>query len=299
MHLEKINGNTYYIAAPTNIGVYVFKDKYTLLIDTGNTNQQAKKICDTVEANNLNIKYVITTHNHIDHSGGNIFIQEHYPGSVFFASEDEKLFLENDTLFPMYLYGGSPLKELARHFTRAKNIVIESILTPGTNKINDEKFDIIYLPGHAKGQVGIATKDRVCFLGDALFSQEIIAKYSFPFLFDIQDQLNTYETIAGLDYTHFVLSHSNQLYNPDEIKNLVTGNKDNLNKYLDLALDLLTQPKTREELLEEIAILEDLKLDFKEYHFSLSTTGAIIKHLYEQGQLDYQIENGKLYYYRK
>jgi hypothetical protein len=54
-----------------------------------------------------------------------------------------------------------------------------------------------------------------------------------------------------------------------------------------------------EELLEEICILEELQLDFKEFYFSLSTTGAIIAYLHDQGELHYQLENGKLYYYKR
>ena len=84
-----------------------------------------------------------------------------------------------------------------------------------------------------------------------------------------------------------------------EIKDLVQFNRDNLEYYLDMALDLFAQPHTREELLEEICILEELQLDFKEYYFSLSTTGAIIAYLHDRGELTYQLENGKLYYYKK
>jgi glyoxylase-like metal-dependent hydrolase (beta-lactamase superfamily II) len=299
MQLSKINGNTYYIPAPTNIGVFQFKDRYTLLIDTGDNNQQARKIAITLQANNLNVKYIINTHNHIDHAGGNLFFQENYPGSFFYSSEDEKLFLENGYWFPMYLYGGNPPKELSRHFLRGKQLRVDEILYPGTNKINDERLEIIGMPGHARGQIGIGTRDRVCFLGDALFSQEVIAKYSFPFLFDVEAQLQTYQKVLACDYDFFVLGHARQPYKRVEMEELVQFNQDNLVYYLDLIRDILTQPHTREEILEEICILADLQLDFKEYFFSLSTAGAMVTYLYDNGELDYQLENGKLYYYRK
>lgn len=299
MRLEKINGNSYYIAAPTNIGVFQFKDRYTLLLDTGDNNQQARKIAEILQGQNLNIKYIINTHNHIDHAGGNLFFRENYPGTIFYASEAEKLFLENNFLFPLYLYGGSPVSELSRHFSRSKQFRVDDALNPGTVKINEEKFEVIPLGGHARGQIGIGTRDRVCFLGDALFSEEIIEKYSFPFLFDVAQQMDTYNTIAGLDYDYYVLGHAAKVYSPEELKELLIINRDNLDYYLDLALDLLIQPKTREELLEEICILKELEIDFKEYYFSISTVAAIISHLYHKELLNYQIENGKLYYYQK
>lgn len=299
MELTKINGNTYYISAPTNIGVYSFKDKYTLLIDTGDNNQQGRKIANTLQTNNLNIKYIVNTHNHIDHSGGNSFFLEHYPGSVFLATEDEQLVLENGYLFPLYLFGANPPRELSRHFLKNKELVVHEVLTPGACKINEERFEIISLPGHSRGLIGIGTRDRVCFLGDALFSQEIIDKYSYPFLFDIESQLNTYKIISELDYDYYVLGHGDQVYEHDEIQLLNKINRENLIYYLDLTRDILAQPHTREELLEEVAILAELQLDYKEYYFSLSTMGAVITYLFDKGELDYQIENGKLYYYQK
>ncbi|MEQ8201380.1 MAG: MBL fold metallo-hydrolase [Syntrophomonadaceae bacterium] len=298
MDLTKINGNTYYIPAPTNIGVYVFKDKYTLLIDNGD-NQQGRRIAGVLQANNLNVKYIVNTHNHIDHAGGNSFFQEHYPGSWFLASPEERLVLENGHLFPTYLYGAHPPRELARHFLKDKGLRVDEVLIPGTCKINEERFEVISLPGHAPGLLGIGTRDRVCFLGDALFSEEIITKYSYPFLYNIEAQLHTYQVIDELDYDYFVLGHAERVYDRAGILTLNQANRDNLEYYLDLIRDLLAQPHTREELLEEVTILAELQMDFKEYYYSLSTMGAIVTHLSDKGELEYQLENGKLYFYRR
>ena len=87
MQLTKINGNTYYLPGPTNIGLFQFKDKYTLLIDSGDNNQQARKIAEVIQAHGLNIRFVANTHHHPDHAGGNLFFQEHYPGSLFLAAD--------------------------------------------------------------------------------------------------------------------------------------------------------------------------------------------------------------------
>jgi len=299
MHLEKIHGNSYYIPAPTNIGVFQFKDKYALLIDSGDNKQQARKIDEIIHSQGLAIKYIINTHNHIDHSGGNIYFQENYPGAMFYASEPEKLFIEDKTLFPLYLYGGQAPRELFRHLVSNQKVNINNLLSPGLCKINEEKFDIIPLSGHSRGLIGIATRDRVCYLGDALFSEDKIAKYSLPFLFDIAAQFNTYRILADLDYDYYVLGHADKVYNPSERKKLIDLNEQNLTHYLELILELLLQPLTREELLEEIVILKELNLDFKEYYFSLSTIAAMMSYLYDQDLLAHQLENGKLYYYHK
>ncbi|WP_053954926.1 MBL fold metallo-hydrolase [Inediibacterium massiliense] len=297
MELKKIKGNTYCILSGTNVGVFLFKDKYTLLIDTGNNNQQARKNCEILGQNNMNIKYVFNTHHHIDHAGGNYFLKENYPGSIIYSSSKEKLYIENEDLFIMNLYGASPIKMLRKEFIHGKNIEVDAIVEEGMEKINNEKFEIISLPGHTKGQIGIGTKDGVFFLADSLMSEEIFKKYKMPFLMDIKDQMNTYDKILSLDYEYYLLSHGNHIYNKEEIKTLVQKNKDNLEKYIEICKELLAQPKTREELLEEVIVLEDLEVDFKEYHFLHTTIGAILTYLCEE-ELSYEIENGKLYFYK-
>lgn len=299
MQLEKINGNSYYIPEPTNIGVFQFKDKYALLIDSGDNKQQARKIDELLRSQGLTVKYIVNTHNHIDHCGGNAYFLENNPGTICCASAAETCFIEDQPLFPLYIYGGQAPRELSRHFVRSHKNIVHEQLEPGLCKINDEKFEIISLPGHARGLIGVATRDNVCYLGDALFSRDKIAKYSLPFLFDIAAQLKTYETLNRLQYDYYVLGHADSVCKADEMQKLVNYNEENLLHYLELILELLLQPKTREELLEEIVILKDLDLDFREYYFSLSTVAAMISYLYDQDRLQYQLENGKLYYYQK
>lgn len=298
MQLNKINGNTFYIDAPTNIGVFQFKDKYSLVVDAGNNNQQAAKIDRILGEHNLKLKYLVNSHNHMDHSGGDNYFKEHYPGSLLCASDDTALFLENEYLFPLYLYGASPIRDLRRTLSGNKKIQVDMKLQPGLQKINDEKFEVISLPGHARGQIGIGTKDRVCFLGDSIFSGEILAKYPFPFLLDISDQMATLESLSALDYDYFLISHSKQVIGPQALQDLAAMNQQNIQQFAEEIIQLLDQPHTRESLLEELVILHSIPMDFKEYHFAQSTVGAYLTYLFEQDRIDYQVEEGKLYYFQ-
>lgn len=299
MSLIRINGNSFYIPGPTNIGIFLFKDKYTLVVDSGENNQDARKIQESLEAESFKIKYILNTHSHIDHCGGNSYFKEKFPGSIFYSSQSAQLFMENTFLFPLYLYGGKPPEQLNHGFVRNKKIMVDNNVTEGMVRINEEKFELFTLDGHAPGQVAIGTRDRVCYLGDALFSQENIGKYSFPFLFDIGEQYKSLDKIMQLDYDFFVLGHAQQVYQRDEIETLVTFNRSNLDNYLNICLDLLEQPHSREELLEEVIILQELCPDTKEYFFLSSTMAAMLSYLILKNQIDYQLENGRLFYYRK
>ncbi|KPU45963.1 hydroxyacylglutathione hydrolase [Oxobacter pfennigii] len=297
MELIKINGNTYYIDNPTNVGLYIYKNKYCLMIDTGLNNNVASKIDQILSNNGIKPKYIVNTHNHPDHSGGNAYFREHHPGTIFYTSEDEKLFIENDYMFHSYIYGAYPNKELHKRNAKSKGSYIDNILDWGVNKINDEKFEIISLKGHSQGQIGICTPDKVCFLGDSIFSEDIISKYSFPFLFDIEEQLKTIECIGNLEYDYYILGHGSKAYSNGEMKDLAIKNKLNIEKHLTDIKELLNQPLTKEELFGEICILNNMKISYRSFHLCLSSMSAFLAYLYDKDTISYEIENGKLYYF--
>lgn len=296
MELIKIKGNTYYIPAPTNIGVYVFKNKNCLLIDTGINNSQARKIEEVLVANNLHLRYIINTHSHLDHCGGNIYLKDAYPGCQVSASETEKTFMENPLLLAMILYSASPLRGLARS---PRCFPVDFVLEPGTTRINDEKFEIIPLYGHTMGQIGIITPDWVCFLGDSIFSTGILEKYSLPYLFDIEESIATLKRLPELDACFFLLSHDEcGVVSQDDFPDLVAKNLSNIDQYLQQMLDLLDQPRTREELLEILTVLNELSMNLMEYHLLFSTVSAFIKYLHDRDLVACSVEEGRLYYYK-
>lgn len=295
MSLNKIKGNTYYINATTNSGIFVFKNKNCLLVDTGINNTEAKKIDQLLIENNFHPKYIINTHNHLDHCGGNTYFQKNYPGCLVYTSLKEKLFMETPELQASILSSSAPIKGIDKS---NKPLTVDFVLEYGTNKINDEKFEVISLKGHSIEQIGLITPEKVCFLGDSIFSDEILEKYSFPYLYDIDESINTLNLIKDIDADYFVISHSNDVLNKEQIIDLVHKNLENIENFKNQILDLLDQPLTREDLLENITILNDLSLNFYQYHLNFGGISAFITYLYSKGLINYSIENGKLYYFK-
>ncbi|BAH07427.1 MBL fold metallo-hydrolase [Clostridium kluyveri] len=295
MNLNKIKGSTYYIDAPTNCGIFIFKNKNCLIIDTGINNGDAKRIETILIENNLHPKYIINTHSHMDHCGGNLYFKKNYPGCLVYTSKGEKIFMENPDLFSSILSCCHPSKAFNKI---NKSIDVDFILDYGINKLNDEKFNIISLPGHSKDHIAIVTPEKVCFLGDSIFSSEILNKYSLPYLYNIEDSLSSLNTIKELEADYFVISHSEKILTKEEIINLAQANITNICKYEDEILALLDQPLTREDILENITILNELSLDFHQYHLNFSGVCAFINYLYDNKLVDYSIEDGKLYYFK-
>jgi len=295
VELIKIKGGAYYIPAPTNMGVYVFKDKHCLLVDTCLDNSEARQIDGVLQQHGLRPKYIINTHSHLDHCNGNHYFQTAYPGCQVLGHASGRLFLDNPGLLSVILFSTSPIKGLQK---KAHPFTAQYLLNWGVNKINDEKFTILSLEGHAPAQIGIVTPEKVCFLGDAIFSRGILDKYSLPYLYDIAGSLDTLQRLREIDADQFVAGHADQVYDRAELGQLVDCNLDNLNRYLEQALELLEHPLTREDLLENLAVLNNLELNLAEYHILLATVSAFIKYFYERGAIEFSITGGRLYYYR-
>lgn len=296
MELNKIKGNTYYINAAVNSGIFVFKNKNCLIVDTAINNTESKKLEQVLIENNLHPKYIINTHNHLDHCGGNTYFQKNYPGCLVYTSLKEKLFMENGELQASILSSSTPIKGIDKN---TKPLKVDFVLEFGTNKINDEKFEVVSLKGHSIDQIGIITPEKVCFLGDSIFSNEILEKYSFPYLYDIEESINTLNKIKELDADYFVISHADSVLNKEEIITLADKNLESIENYKKQILDLLDQPLTREDILENITVLNDLSLNFYQYHLNFGGISAFVTYLYSKGLIEYSIEDGSLYYFKK
>ncbi len=295
MDLIKINGSTYYIKAPTNAGVYLFKSKGCLLIDTCFTNKQARKIDKILNDNNIHLHYILNTHTHLDHCLGNLYFQKAYPNCKVFSSEKERPFMEHPYLLSAIFFSASPLKHLD---PSPPSFPVDHYLKPGIEKIGDQSFKIILLPGHTRGQIGIVTPDRVCFLGDAIFSRKIIKKYSLPYLFDLDKSIKTLRFLPKIDADYFVLSHEEGVITREDLSDLVNDNLANIDKFQDQILSLLQHPLTREELVKEITLRNNIVLNLLEYHVIQTTVSAFLKHLNDQGLITYVIKEGRLYFHQ-
>lgn len=53
----------------------------------------------------------------------------------------------------------------------------------------------------------------------------------------------------------------------------------NIEKHVNIILELLDQPLTKEDILENLVILEDLKLNFNQYHLYIGALSAFITYL--------------------
>ena len=230
------------------------QDNYSyLIIDESNKNacvvdpSEAKPIIDYIEKNNIKLKYILNTHHHYDHVGGNTELKKKYGSNVVGFKGDKDRIPEIDIL----VEDGKIWKK--------------------------ENFEanIYHIPGHTSGHIAFHFfKEKKIFTGDTLFSLgcgrifEGTYEQMFESLNKIKKLPKNTEIFCGHEYT---LQNSNFCIindpNNSKLKNRIIEIKQKIKN------NLPTIPTTLEnemecniflkaENLERFSKLRDLKDNF-------------------------------------
>ena len=126
------------------------QDNYSFIIHEEETNtisvidpSEFKSINNFIEKRFRKIDYILNTHHHFDHTGGNLGLQKKYNAKIIGSKKDEK---------------------------RIPGINIK--LSNNENfKLGNTDFKIFFVPGHTNGHVCFYSKsEKIIFTGDTLFS---------------------------------------------------------------------------------------------------------------------------------
>jgi hydroxyacylglutathione hydrolase len=126
------------------------QDNYSyLIIDKRNNNacvvdpSEAKPVIDLIERKNINLKYILNTHHHYDHIGGNEELKKKYNSTVVGYKGD------------------------------AKRIPGIDVLVENNQIWKGDNFEakIMHIPGHTTGHISFYFfNEKLAFTGDTLFS---------------------------------------------------------------------------------------------------------------------------------
>jgi len=142
--------------------------KEAIVIDPGfDREKEAEEVLTFIEQNGLNVKYIINTHGHADHTAGNGIIKK--------ATGAPILIHEGDAIM---------LTPIAKTFSRVFGLRVTSPQADGTLHDGDViqvgciKLVVLHTPGHSKGGISLLGENFV-FVGDTLFAGSI-GRTDFP-----------------------------------------------------------------------------------------------------------------------
>ena len=136
------------VVGPIETNCYLVADEKSreaLIIDPGD---EAEKILRALKEFNLKPGYIINTHGHPDHTGGNLKLKERTRASILIHELDA----------PALSLAKSPP---ADRLLKDKDQI----------KLSDLTFTILHTPGHTPGGISVyLEKEKVLFSGDTLFA---------------------------------------------------------------------------------------------------------------------------------
>jgi len=120
----------------------------------------AKEIIAVAKENKLQINYIINTHGHVDHIGGNAEMQK-LTGAKIIVHEDDAIMLTSTPAMMLKMFG-------AKQSPPADILVKDGMIISAGNI----ELKVIHTPGHSPGGICLYTPGYV-FTGDTLFVEAV------------------------------------------------------------------------------------------------------------------------------
>lgn len=139
---------------------YLIGDPVTgdaLVIDPADN---AAEIIAEAKKNKLHINYIVNTHGHVDHIGGNAQMQK-LTGAKIIIHEDDAMMLTSTPAMMLKMFGGKQSPPADRLVKDGDTIDVGNI-----------SLKVIHTPGHSPGGISLYTRGFV-FTGDTLFVEAV------------------------------------------------------------------------------------------------------------------------------
>lgn len=286
--LVQIQGSSWYIPSPSNIGVYIDCDR-AILIDSGNDKDAGRKIRQVLEGEGLLLTHIINTHANADHIGGNSYLQQYY-GCRIMTPEKERAFVEFPDLEPMLLWGADPLPATRNKFLLAQPSHVTDTFLPG-ERIGDTGLDSLALPGHFLQMSGVITPDDVLFTADAMFPLAILERYHICYINEVSAFLETLDLLDSLQgrIRWFIPGHGEPT---DDLRPITSANRDKILTIRSEISRICEHGVGFDTLFRGIVERFDIKVDPTQYVLISSTLRSYITHMLKASMIEMTFSEG-------
>ncbi len=141
------------LSTPGDCNVYLIMSKEIILIDTG-LGRNTERITDNITEAGIepsDIRYIVLTYSHIDHTGGAKFFRERFNPSIIAHIGDSEAIEEGD----------STLTAANWYNMKASPVKLDRILNGDSGILTEAEPDLLWyhIPGHTPGSVALLYKE--------------------------------------------------------------------------------------------------------------------------------------------
>jgi glyoxylase-like metal-dependent hydrolase (beta-lactamase superfamily II) len=291
--LLPLSPQTFYLPSAVNCGVIATPDGGCILIDTGSSEDHAKKLLKAVRAAQLEPKAIVNTHSHADHHGGNAYLYKMLEIPIYAPIFEESI-LRYPILEPIYLWSGARAhKSLENRFLLASPSPAKVLNEAGKRSIAGVELEFLEVSGHAHIQFAVLF-DGVLFAADAVFGQAVLQKHPLSFMVDTHLARDAILTVQHCGARLVLPGHGEPT---SDIVQLCQANLQSLSRASQAVLSACFEPATLPEVLERVcAMLEVQMPDLTRYVLNQTAVLAHLTDLEEQGLVRHQVLRNKLFW---
>jgi len=180
---------------PTNLYVATCEETLeTMIVDPGIEEKEADGIVQRILRPGLKVRFIVNTHGHADHTGGNRFLKESTRGDILFHEKDSEMITRPWAYFSESAKRGIPCPSCGGSWSTVEKdedrgratlrcsdcgFALEALASPPADRllhggetieVGSLSFEVIHTPGHTPGSISLYSRDeRVVFTGDTLF----------------------------------------------------------------------------------------------------------------------------------
>lgn len=283
MELTRLSERTFFVSGPANVGVIALENSRVALIDSGTDERHAARLFELLSDYRYKVAWILNTHAHADHIGGNSFFSEKC-GCRILASTLEAPTIRQPLIQSAVLFAGAPIQDLMNRFIMANPSPVE-VFAENELQLDDLKIKILDLPGHSVNQKGFLV-DGVAFVADTLFPDAFFKKQRLPFNYDPSAHMQTLEKLRGIKADLWVGGH----FPPQkDISTMITNNLSHLESALDFMRTLLKVPQSQDRVVKAFLDHFGLKKISWEYYLYRATVNGYLSSLYRHGEIKFKV----------
>lgn len=204
LQLHHVRGNTCAIETDSSfLPVYQLNEREVVLLDTGFAGDRGALMA-FLQAQHWQVRGIICSHGHMDHSGNVRFLQDVFECRVA-AHEIEAAIVSTSGRFLAHYRVSTP----DRNGGVEESFTATDIITSQTRQFPfcGTAFQILQLPGHSGGHIGVITPDDVAYLGDGLMGLDQLAASKMPTTQHLRRDLESKRSLHDLKAAAYIVAH--------------------------------------------------------------------------------------------